>query len=1134
MRRTVAAQIGTDAMTLRRPSSSFARTLLAAVTAAVVAGALASPLAASAAGGVPTDPNDGVPRIDPPTTYANFQPLADPGLGAADYFQPKWFDTDGRHIQAHGGQVVTTEENGQTVFYWYGEDRTNGYWNSPGVAVYRSTDAMNWTNMGDALRSISTRDDLLTPYFEELYDTVDENGQPRTEKIDQLAYHLNSTRESDYTAIFERPKVLHNAKTGQWVMWWHADGRTEPGGSTYARSMAAVAVSDSPAGPFRMTGAFRMPNRTDYQACTQYAVPGQARDMTVFQDDDGKAYISYSSEENYSLYVAALDDSYTNVTHTTDRDMLDVHQYSEDGRYPYVFADKTPAAPERGKDFQIVKECGHLEAPAIFERDGTYSVITSGATGWAPNPQTYYTTKDLMGTWIRGVQADDEHEDTNDSSIPDGGDGLLSVGDARRSTFGSQTTNVFELEPGKFVYMGDRWNEGKSDSTYVWLPLTVGENGRLEMHNPAAEDPARYGKGWDASYWDDKGFGHGTWSLTPNAVPLTVLRGAAPALPATVGVEANGTVSQVGVTWSTIDTAVLGPQTLVGTLRADADFTEGRTFRRTIEVVAPGIVDIAPEAEVTVSSRSNLAGTLTDGNAVGKGWDDWTGSGYPRDSWLQFDWSAERTFDSIVVHTYKDGATATWPSRIQVQIRNASGTWVDTDAVARLEQDSSATAPVAVIDARTVPATSALRLRLTSEANTWQSIAEVDVWGNSSGTNVCRAMGTTVSASFHQTKWATMPASNACDGRLGTAWSTWTDAGYKDSATFTMETFEIHRLNEVRFTNLEGSIANVSLEYRDDRDNQWKPLPLTGGAPAVTNGVETTLSFQRVLATGLRLTFATPGSYLKIPEIFVPDAGGIARIDPIAKTAPNASGWYTAAPVSVSLSHDGNSSDVVVQHRVDGGAWSDALDVTVSTDGDHTVDYRALWNGTEVPEVAGSLPIRIDTAAPTTEASTAKPSMLLRLPRPAAVFQALAPAEATVVFQATDATSGVALTQYSLDDGTTWTAGSSVTLTGAGDHLVQFRSTDVAGNVEQTQSATVTVVAGAAPGDGAGGGEGSGTGAGGSSAGTVGGTGGSGSGTAAGGLAATGSEMPRAIGILALLLGGLGAGLLLLLRRRHA
>ncbi len=62
-----------------------------------------------------------------------------------------------------------------------------------------------------------------------------------------------------------------------------------------------------------------------------------------------------------------------------------------------------------------------------------------------------------------------------------------------------------------------------------------------------------------------------------------------------------------------------------------------------------------------------------------------------------------------------------------------------------------------------------------------------------------------------------------CDGRVGTAWSTWTDAGYQDSATFTIETSEIHRLNEVRFTNTEGTIAGVSLEYRDDHGTSGSP-----------------------------------------------------------------------------------------------------------------------------------------------------------------------------------------------------------------------------------------------------------------------------------------------------------------------
>ncbi|MBN9211494.1 MAG: hypothetical protein J0I95_08285, partial [Microbacterium sp.] len=77
MRRDVATRNGTDAMTHRRALSP--RRLLAAATVAVLAGALASPLSAVA---LDTDPNDGVPRVDPPVTYMFFEPLADPGLGA--------------------------------------------------------------------------------------------------------------------------------------------------------------------------------------------------------------------------------------------------------------------------------------------------------------------------------------------------------------------------------------------------------------------------------------------------------------------------------------------------------------------------------------------------------------------------------------------------------------------------------------------------------------------------------------------------------------------------------------------------------------------------------------------------------------------------------------------------------------------------------------------------------------------------------------------------------------------------------------------------------------------------------------------------------------------------------------------
>ncbi|KAB5608550.1 bacterial Ig-like domain-containing protein [Bifidobacterium jacchi] len=152
----------------------------------------------------------------------------------------------------------------------------------------------------------------------------------------------------------------------------------------------------------------------------------------------------------------------------------------------------------------IVKDRGMLEAPAMFKSGSKYYIIASGATGWAPNKQTYYTADSILGTWIRGIEADDKYENTNFQNLPEGADGLLSVGDARGSTFGSQSASVFEYKPGKFIYIGDRWHAGAADSTYVWLPLVIDKTtGRLTMQNPATQDPTAYGDGWDANYWDE-------------------------------------------------------------------------------------------------------------------------------------------------------------------------------------------------------------------------------------------------------------------------------------------------------------------------------------------------------------------------------------------------------------------------------------------------------------------------------------------------------------------------------------------------------------------------------------------------------------------------------------------------------
>ncbi len=727
-----------------------ARAVLAAATAIAVGGATLA-LATTAVAAVPTIPE--------PVTYASYPAVRDPGLTAADYFRPHWYDTDGRHIQAHGGQVVvhdppagatatseelgvdadaivTAEQDGATVYYWYGEDRSNGYYDSPGVSMYSSTDTYNWTNEGVVLRSVTSRDELTTPYFDDLYDTVADDGTPNDALIDELFFHLNvdSTAPdgtAQLNAIFERPKVLYNDSTGKWVMWWHSDGSVTPGGSNYARSMAGVAVADSPTGPFKVQGVYRLYNETTYKtACNQAgAVPGGARDMTVFEDADGVAYIAYSSEENRSLYIARLDASYTNVAKTVTTDSVGI-QYSADGRYPRIFADGTAGAPVAGEDYTIVRRCGLLEAPAIFVHDGRYYVVASGATGWNPNPLTYYTADDILGTWIRGVEAGDPYETVQYNTIPEGGDGLLAVGDTRRTTFGSQSTNVLPLGDGRFVYMGDRWNSGAADSTYVWLPLVIGENGRLEMRNPSTQDP-RWADGWTPAYWDDKGAGAAIWTVDAAGIPQSVRAGTdiSGQLPSTVAVTADGVTKDVAVTWSPTVLTDPGAQRITGTLAGDDMFAPGRTFYRTIQVEAYGVHNLTRTATVTASSRQNLAGTTNDGS-LGKGWDDWVSGGqYPRASSLDYTWAEPRTLSEVVVHTYADGPTATWPSRIAVRYRDAKGAWVSSGVAADVAQDPAAGPPVVHLDVSSLPPTTGLRLDLTTATNTWQSIAEVQILG---------------------------------------------------------------------------------------------------------------------------------------------------------------------------------------------------------------------------------------------------------------------------------------------------------------------------------------------------------------------------------------------------------------------
>lgn len=322
-----------------------------------------------------------------------------------------WRDTDGNVINAHGGGVLFHDG----TYYWFGEHRpANGYATEVGVMCYSSTDLLNWKNEGVAL-SVSS-----------------EKGS-----------------DIEKGCIMERPKVIYNEKTGKFVMWLHLELK----GQGYGPARAAVAVSDSPAGPYRFIRSGRVnpgvyplnmakkerKRKWDNSRYEKWWTPewyeaikggmfvqrdlqgGQmSRDMTLFVDDDGKAYHIYSSEDNLTLQIAELADDY--LSHT--------------GRYIRIFPG------------------GHNEAPAIFKKDGTYWMVTSGCTGWEPNKARLLTASSIFGEW---------------KQLPN-----PCVGKDADKTFGGQSTYILPLAGKKdaFVFMADMWRpKSLADSRYIWLPI---------------------------------------------------------------------------------------------------------------------------------------------------------------------------------------------------------------------------------------------------------------------------------------------------------------------------------------------------------------------------------------------------------------------------------------------------------------------------------------------------------------------------------------------------------------------------------------------------------------------------------------------------------------------------------------
>ncbi|HSK12776.1 MAG TPA: glycoside hydrolase family 43 protein [Phnomibacter sp.] len=349
-----------------------------------------------------------------------------------------WVDNNGVHINAHGGGILFFND----TYYWFGEHKTEGDAGNRanvGVHVYASKNLTHWKDEGIA-----------------------------------LAVHDDTTSALVKGCIIERPKVIYNQKTKTFVMWFHHELK----GQGYKAALTGLAVSDKVTGPYKYIKSvnphagiwpLNFPDslknvekepvlegvglqkpegqkivREGFFVRRDHEKGQMARDMTLFVDDDGKAYHIHSSESNQTLHIAELSEYYQGFS----------------GRYARVLEGKAN------------------EAPAIFKKDGKYYFITSGSTVCIRNPARLAVADHPFGPW------------------QELGDPSRGTEEQLKTTFWSQGTYII-LVAGKknaFIYMGDRWTpENAIDGRYVWLPIGF-EEGKPVL---------RWNDAWDLSVFDD-------------------------------------------------------------------------------------------------------------------------------------------------------------------------------------------------------------------------------------------------------------------------------------------------------------------------------------------------------------------------------------------------------------------------------------------------------------------------------------------------------------------------------------------------------------------------------------------------------------------------------------------------------
>ena len=306
----------------------------------------------------------------------------------------QWHDTDGNIINASDGGIIFA--NGK--YHWYGmalrplpmaSGPYGGQMTDIGVVMYESEDLLNWKYEGVILEV---------------------SNDPKSELYAPLR--------------FERPKIIYNDKTGKFVLWCHYVKYPGNHGRGTGDADIGLAICDTVNGKYTWLGYSR--------PIDEY---GWVRDMTVYKDFDGSAYLIYDRHisipnvgDDRCLYVVKLSDDYLSFTDTYKR----------------------------------IESAAWREAPVILFKDGYYYIVTSGLTGWETNQAKAFRTKHLLDEW----------EDLSDPCVDD----------FTHTTFNTQGTNAFYINgTDKQIIMLERHNtKNFLECSYVWLIPKL-ENGTVKI-----------------------------------------------------------------------------------------------------------------------------------------------------------------------------------------------------------------------------------------------------------------------------------------------------------------------------------------------------------------------------------------------------------------------------------------------------------------------------------------------------------------------------------------------------------------------------------------------------------------------------------------------------------------------------